>query len=1093
MDYKRIIESAYDRTAWQTLLHDIFGDKARFYDPPRPLPPDKALLAQAWLLGLIELDDGQKIGVYEAELKHVDLARNRVGVRNLLSPEWRNRGFVGAFQFCYTQGSSELRFSYASETWGFDEKDNFRRKSTDTHRYTYLLGAGHRSRTACDQFKKLKASDLTLRDVTEAFSVEAVSKRFFDEYKQNYESIVEFVTGKRMVKAGGKWQEKETGKGCREILAAFAPFANPEKAVRDYVKKLMGRLVFLQFLQKKGWLGVPRGRTWNDGDREFLRHLFDRFCRAPSKADATASFVDSVLEPLFDDINTRRPGDLANPVLGSDVLVPYLNGGLFERDAADDVAFPLPTALLKRLFDFFDAYNFTIDENDPEDAEVGVDPEMLSRIFENLLEDNKDKGAFYTPKSIVEYMCRESLAAYLQTDLPEADKPSVAAFVRTHEAAGLASALRDDVLKRLREVKICDPAIGSGAFPMGLLKELVACRKALGDPLAETDPAALKREIIENNIYGVDIEKGAVDIARLRFWLALVVDEESPHTLPNLDFKIMQGNSLVESFGGVALDRFRDDDRAEDYKSGKKKGQKRASYYQAEMVFDERDAMNEIVRDKNALFSETRHEQKAALIERINRNVKAFISHKLDRSSPWQTKIPEGQNDKFFLWHVWFADVFSRPGKSGFDIVIANPPYIKEYENRKAFDGFREQSPYYIGKMDLWYGFACHGIDILKQGGILCFIAQNNWTTSAGARKMREKVIADTRILQLVDFNDHIVFNSAQIQTMIMTFAKDHSGKEFVIEHRSLKEGAVEADVEAMLRNQPAGNVFYRNPTLSREDDVSHSLPLFGETGLIKKMEGKSNFAVLESEIVQGIIGNPDDAFKIRDSELGELSESEMKFVHRFYTHTDRYVTVPGDENVIYISNKSTPSFVPERYPGIQNRILPYKAKLLHRREVENGRLQWYFMHWPRVEKVFKAGAKIVWAARTEGRNFTYTDSEFYGSRNLFYLETDRINLKCLVGIYNSRLMLYFMENRLKHLGALLQLDKNQIAKIPLVKPDDAVQCEVAQKVDAIIAAKRGDPSADTSALEAEIDEKVYDLYGLTPVEREIVEKAVTR
>lgn len=199
-------------------------------------------------------------------------------------------------------------------------------------------------------------------------------------------------------------------------------------------------------------------------------------------------------------------------------------------------------------------YNFTIDENDPDDAQVGVDPEMLGRIFENLLEDNKDKGAYYTPKEIVRYMCRQSLVAYLVTDIDdEAKKQLVADFVRNYDAELLGGSMSDFaqfIDERLKDVKICDPAIGSGAFPMGLLKELFLCRGAIEN---FSNAADIKRHIIQKNIYGVDYERGAVDIARLRFWLTLVVDEETPHTLPNLDFKIMQGNSLFEWYEGVDL------------------------------------------------------------------------------------------------------------------------------------------------------------------------------------------------------------------------------------------------------------------------------------------------------------------------------------------------------------------------------------------------------------------------------------------------------------------------------------------------------------------------------------------------------------
>ena len=180
---------------------------------------------------------------------------------------------------------------------------------------------------------------------------------------------------------------------------------------------------------------------------------------------------------------------------------------------------------------------------DPADMEIGVEPEMLGKIFENLLEDNKDKGAFYTPKEIVQYMCRESLIAYL------GDNDKIRTLVTTH-VSDFNDTEKKELIKNLKTVKVCDPAVGSGAFPMGMLNELFACRVALGE---NEDAAEIKKQIVRENIYGVDIEKGAVDIARLRFWLAIIVDEKEPIPLPNLDYKIMQGNSLLESYEGIDL------------------------------------------------------------------------------------------------------------------------------------------------------------------------------------------------------------------------------------------------------------------------------------------------------------------------------------------------------------------------------------------------------------------------------------------------------------------------------------------------------------------------------------------------------------
>ena len=290
MDYRSIIESRYNRANWQGLLYDIFRQRVQFWQQPQLVSVDESMAKRALYTGKITLPDGHIIAIYEVELSDsVVIERNRAGIRNLLCTNWRGMGCSGAFMFCFRQNEAVLRFSYVSESFVFAEDGSLTKESTDTKRFTYLLGEGHRSRTAIKQFEELKKSALDLKAITKAFSVEALSDLFFKEYKKHYEDIIEFVTGKRMVKVANKWEEQVTGQPCRKIMQEFSHFADAEKAVRDYVKKLMGRLVFIQFLQKKGWMGCSAGESWNDGDKEFVQNLF-------AKTTHKNTFVDDVLE-----------------------------------------------------------------------------------------------------------------------------------------------------------------------------------------------------------------------------------------------------------------------------------------------------------------------------------------------------------------------------------------------------------------------------------------------------------------------------------------------------------------------------------------------------------------------------------------------------------------------------------------------------------------------------------------------------------------------------------------------------------------------------------------------------------------------------
>lgn len=760
-----IVESRYNRLNWQKLLHGIFGAKVKFFAAPTTLVVEKAIASEAVFLGDVTLQDDHKIAIYEVHLsEHVNIERNRAGIRNLLCSQWRGGGFAGAFMLCYRNSESVLRFSYVSESWGFNDEGAYKKKTTDALRFTYLLGEGHRSRTAIHQFMELMNSGLTLKDVTRAFSVEALSKRFFNEYKEKYENIVEYVTGKRVVKSGSKWETKTRGTPNKKIMSEFSVFADPEKAVRDYVKKLMGRLVFIQFLQKKGWMGVPANdAAWKNGDKDFVQNLF-------KKTKNKDTFIDDVLEPLFEDLNTKRKNDLvSSELVGKEIKVPYLNGGLFEKDAQDNTEFPLPKKFMEDLLEFFTQYNFTIDENDPDDAEVGVDPEMLSCIFENLLEDNKEKGAFYTPKEIVHYMCRESLIAHLCNGVKKNEtKERIRDFVLTHKAEVLNGDenISEQVDEKLKNVKICDPAIGSGAFPMGLMRELYFCRSAI-EGFDHAKAAEIKKHIIQQNIYGVDIEKGAVDIARLRFWLSLIVDEETPHALPNLDFKIMQGNSLLEQYEGVDL--------SDITYNATKKQEKTGKYYD---LFDSGEEKNKQIISllKDSYFECEDHEQKRKIREALKSEMQALL---LEQA--YSVKL-DGVNDvsatdKFFLWHTWFSEVFEQ---GGFDIVIGNPPYgaklsdedkeycKKCYETTKTIKGVQK------GSLDTYTLFIEDGFNLLRKNGHLTYIVPISITSSESLSGVHRLLLKNCETIRISSYavRPEPVFENAVVNTSIIQFEK---------------------------------------------------------------------------------------------------------------------------------------------------------------------------------------------------------------------------------------------------------------------------------------------------------------------------------
>ena len=572
LQIKALFNKRYDQNKWKQFLGETFANTQLFSIPEPLVDIDHNVAANVQRLGQIILNQDEierSIALYEVTLAPgIVLERNRVGLRNLLRKYWKD--IDAAFIVYHHTDKNNWRFTYVSELTGYDASGEFVEIKTEPKRYTYLLGEDQSVRTAVDRFQKIrdKGNKLSLEDVKEAFSVEKLSKIFFDEYKAHYKKFCDYMIAQP---------------GISQTI-----FNGDEKAIRDFNKKLLGRIVFLYFIQKKGWLGVPVGENWGKGDFNFLTRQFQDF----KHKDLFYKDFLSVL--FFDTLNTKRQNDLVELVKNQHCRIPYLNGGLFEEDNKNYRNLIFPSSLFESLFNFFDQYNFTIYEDDPNDHTIAVDPEMLGHIFENLLEDNKDKGAYYTPKEIVHYMCQESLIEYLTTwfenrgyeiigyaSLGRSNEPQLFPIneMRTGQleieipvevpSKNIDRILIEKLLKKalddqdkvlvqkhstefhlaLDSVKICDPAIGSGAFPMGLLHEIFTAKQTLHSfEFGNTktfDASAVKLNIIQNSIYGVDIERGAVDIARLRFWLSLIVDEDQPKALPNLDYKIVVGNSLV--------------------------------------------------------------------------------------------------------------------------------------------------------------------------------------------------------------------------------------------------------------------------------------------------------------------------------------------------------------------------------------------------------------------------------------------------------------------------------------------------------------------------------------------------------------------
>lgn len=1039
--------------------------------------------------------------------KDTSLDRARTIQRNFVA--WYLNGGRGgqlrknALVAFYNEDRNDWRFSFVKldTTLIQDDKGKIKivNNFTPAKRFSFLVGEFEPNHTAQSRLVSLLEKDYpTLDEIEEAFNVEKVSKEFFENYKELFLQLTEDLKNIR---------ENESSQRIN------AEFTLKSISDADFCKKLLGQLVFLYFIQKKGWLGVARDKKWGEGDKQFLRHTFERAIKEGK------NFFNDYLEPLF--YNALANGERDDNWFGElDCKIPFLNGGLFERyhdydwvntDIVFDNTIFSNNKKTKNgdigtgILDVFDRYNFTVKEDEPLEKEVAVDPEMLGKVFENLLEvqDRKSKGAFYTPREIVHYMCQESLINYLCTELgvneennnisdfTNLTKQDIEDFIHHSDKISQLENIATDkenenskykhifsdsiknnakaIDKALEDIKICDPAIGSGAFPVGMLNEIVRARIALVESgfLPEAKKRTnyeYKRQAIQNSIYGVDIESGAVEIAKLRLWLSLVVDEEDIENikaLPNLDYKIVCGNSLL----GVERNLFND-----------------ALFKQLEEL-------------KPQFFNETRKSEKRRLKKQIDATIKELTK--------------EGTFD----FKIYFSEVFHEKG--GFDVVIGNPPYVKEYTDRKAFDELR-LSLYYQGKMDLWYFFGCKGLDILKQKGVQTFIAPNNWMTNAGASIFRNKLLKESKIVDFVDFGNYKVFDTASIQTMVYLLCKSNDNQNYVLNYSKLEKDNIDKnELELFLSNRnetPYSLKYQLNFDNSKYYDKFITFLEPKINNLVLKIKTKGTFTLADNEVAQGIVAPQDFLNKKSKEKLGNkhnvgdgvfaLTNSEKMNLNLTEKENEDLIRPLFSSNEIsrYYSNKSNQFWLIytnsqfknknkiEKYPNIKKHLDNYK-------DIITSDNRPYGLHRSRDEKFFK-DKKIISLRKCSKPSFTYTNFSCYVLQTFFVIKTQKINLKYLTGVLNSKLIEFWLRYQGKMQGDNFQIDKEPLMNIPIYKPNQDEEDKIVAIVDKIYEITNSEDYVENKEkqdavkeYEKQIDIMVYKLYDLTYQEVLIIDK----
>lgn len=614
------------------------------------------------------------------------------------------------------------------------------RKLSNPKRYSYYLGPDAKVITP-NQYLQTKGTVTSFEDLLSRFSVEVVTEKFFDEFRERFKNVKEhFEKSNEAVCLG--LHDKYNAVEFDEILNKFC-------------FTFLGRLIFIYFIQRKHWIE-------NDGD--FIR----KYVNYKKNVNLYLDFFS----PLFFEVFAKKQSDRLPEINNIFKDTPYLNGGLFEKSKIEEEN-PLiyfdDKFLRSLILDFFEIYNFTVDENTLYDQEVSIDPEMLGKVFENTLEENErgKKGTFYTPREIVNFMVRDALLQYLVNET-KINYENLKTFIYAEDINSLTLNEIRIIDEKLEDIKVLDPAVGSGAFPVEMLNILVLLRKKLGVKVGTNiNEIELKKRFIRKNLYGVDIDSGAIEIAKLRLWLSLIVeyDKSDIEPLPNLDFQFRLGNSLQERVAGFEIipDKYL---------------QKKSSLYseteQLEMVAEKKEKytalqlqidsalkyVEEMERIIDKYFNEEdveikkKHKEKFDYLEskifeaRIadikteaknildrymdeNKKVKLF-KQKMDEIDKLEKMSKEGIH-KLFVPKLHFAEVYIEKG--GFDVVIGNPPYGVRVEDDI-------KNSHELDSKDSYGVFISTSIRrFLKSKGILSFIVSDTWLTIKSHLKLRKQVL----------------------------------------------------------------------------------------------------------------------------------------------------------------------------------------------------------------------------------------------------------------------------------------------------------------------------------------------------------------
>lgn len=939
----------------------------------------------------------------------------------------------------------------------------------------------------------------------DAFDVEKLTKRFYEQYKRLFERVLQVI------------QDYNPD-----------PYFEDLDRLHQFAQRLLGRIMFLYFLQKKEFLA---------GDRQFLK---TQYRVNQYKAEGTDYYAE-ILEPLFfETLNQPRAG--CESRWGK---VPYLNGGLFDRDYGDGVrdgagkATPASITLPNRIFDpgdvesilgFFNGYNFTIAENVAGDEDVAVDPEMLGKVFENMLvaEERGKSGTFYTPRGIVQFMCGEVLARYL-ADASGVSLETAQVLVNydpdisDRDLNGLMSPQQARGLKQaIASLKVLDPAVGSGAFPLGMMQLILNVRQAIARREGMTVQrgsltiSEWKREIIANNLYGVDIKPEAIEIAKLRMWLSLVVDIptlEDVEPLPNLDYKLMCGDSLISKINGQTIIpvpgqaeqlglgfETTELDRAIAVLVGLEKqyfgvSSEDRQGLRLEILAAERRVFEGAIADQRRVVIQQQQELEREIkqlkkLQRKQLQEREVLAARLAGLDEFEDAVKRGDRSlNFFQYHLHFRDVFEEKG--GFDLVIGNPPYVRQEQLKEIKPALKDEYDCYTGVADLFVYFYELGFRLLKPQGYLTYITSNKYFRAGYGEKLRKYLGEKSTIELVIDFGDANVFEAIAYPSIIaLQKAKPKNNQADVL---TWQDGDALGDFVSIYQQKrfpleqsdlkPDGWRLESPEVLRLLDKLRQSGTPLGE--------------YVNGRFYRGILTGFNEAFVVdretRDRLIAE-HPSSAEILKPFLRGRDvkRWSVDFAEQYLIKIEsseNKEHPwsgkkkeeaeKIFAQTYPVIYQRFNIYRKELIKR--ADQGKYFWELRsckYW----NEFKL-QMINWGNLAVKPQFAIIKGDYYLCAPATLIVSE--NNLFLLAILNSEVTKYLIsQSAATREGGYLEFKPMYVSKIPIPKASEEEKQAIEKLVEKCLAAK----GVGVEQWEAEIDERVAHLYGLTPADLKIIQ-----